>query len=225
MTQALDLVFFGPLGLALAAKDALPAWVDDGRNRILHQVDVARVVGEHVTRHGQKVVKRTLVGLGVMPGPPPPPTRRHPAEPDRQGDGRAGAAQPDAKSNGRHATGSGAAAAAGPRNRSAPAGPPRDRGTPGPPARGDDRPFAGGDISVDGSTEVGGPARQWPEPGGSASAQLAIPGYDSLSAFQVVQRLPGLAPPGLESVRAYEAAGRGRRTILTKISQLQSGRA
>jgi len=32
------------------------------------------------------------------------------------------------------------------------------------------------------------------------------------------------APPELEAVRTYEAAGRGRRTILTKIAQLQTGR-
>jgi hypothetical protein len=52
---------------------------------------------------------------------------------------------------------------------------------------------------------------------------LAIPGYDSLSASQVVSRLPGLAPGELEAVRVYELASRGRRTILSKISQLQTG--
>jgi len=52
-------------------------------------------------------------------------------------------------------------------------------------------------------------------------AALAIPGYDSLSASQVVQRLAGLSAPELESVRAYEATSRNRRTILTRISQLQ----
>ena len=57
------------------------------------------------------------------------------------------------------------------------------------------------------------------------SAELAIPGYDSLSASQVVQRLAGLSANELEAVRSYEAAGRGRRTILTKISQLQAGRS
>lgn len=58
-----------------------------------------------------------------------------------------------------------------------------------------------------------------PRPDGSA---LAIPGYDTLSASQVVQRLAGLSADELEAVRAYEAATRGRRTILSKISQLQS---
>ena len=50
---------------------------------------------------------------------------------------------------------------------------------------------------------------------------LAIPGYDSLSASQVVQRLDGLSGDELAAVRAYEEARRGRKTILSKISQLQ----
>ena len=53
------------------------------------------------------------------------------------------------------------------------------------------------------------------------TADLAIPGYDALSASQVVQRLAGLSPDELEQVRRYEAATRGRKTVLTKISQLQ----
>lgn len=52
---------------------------------------------------------------------------------------------------------------------------------------------------------------------------LAIPGYDALSAPQVVQRLDGLSDDELESVRAYEAAMRGRRTILGRIAQIQTG--
>ena len=52
---------------------------------------------------------------------------------------------------------------------------------------------------------------------------LAIPGYDALSASQVVQRLAGLSPAELDAVRAYEEATRGRRTILTKAAQLQGG--
>jgi hypothetical protein len=53
--------------------------------------------------------------------------------------------------------------------------------------------------------------------------QLAIPGYDSLSAAQVVQRLGGLGDAELDAVRLYEEAHRGRRTILCKIDQLQAG--
>ena len=53
-------------------------------------------------------------------------------------------------------------------------------------------------------------------------ATLAIPDYDGLSASQVVNRLAGLAPAELEDVQRYEAAHRGRKTILSKIAQLQA---
>lgn len=56
----------------------------------------------------------------------------------------------------------------------------------------------------------------------AAAETLAIPGYDSLSASQVLPRLDGLAAAELEAVRAYEGAHRGRKTILGRISQLQS---
>lgn len=51
---------------------------------------------------------------------------------------------------------------------------------------------------------------------------LAIPGYDSLSASQVLPRLEGLAAGELEAVRTYEVAHRGRKTILGRVAQLQS---
>lgn len=57
---------------------------------------------------------------------------------------------------------------------------------------------------------------------GAAAAALAIPGYDSLSASQVVERLDGLDTNELQAVRAYESAHRNRRTILGKIDQLAS---
>ena len=52
---------------------------------------------------------------------------------------------------------------------------------------------------------------------------LADHGYDTLSASQVVQRLGGLSGEELEAVRAYEEAGRRRKTILARVAQLQSG--
>ena len=59
-----------------------------------------------------------------------------------------------------------------------------------------------------------------PTNGAPSSADLPIPGYDELSASQVVERLVGLAPSELDAVHAYEAATRRRRTILGKIEQL-----
>jgi hypothetical protein len=198
--QVLDLAFFGPVGLALAAKEAVPDWVDKGRRRVGHQVGIAKMVGEHATRHGQKVVSETLVSFGLLPGPPPtapaapaaaPEARRRAAREAREEVSRK--AGPD-DGGGRSDADEGPAGTA---FRLDPAAPAANGGQPAPTAVG---------STLD-------------------SAELAIPGYDSLSASQVVQRLPGLVPPELEAVRTYEAAGRGRRTILTKISQLQTGRS
>jgi len=62
------------------------------------------------------------------------------------------------------------------------------------------------------------PSTNGPAPSASS---LAIPAYDTLSASQVVQRLAGLSADELEAVRAYESAGRGRKTILNKVDQLR----
>lgn len=69
--------------------------------------------------------------------------------------------------------------------------------------------------------------RSRPEPGALLREQepkqeLAIPDYDSLSASQVVNRLPSLSAEELEAVRAYEAGHRSRKTILNKVAQLQT---
>jgi hypothetical protein len=58
--------------------------------------------------------------------------------------------------------------------------------------------------------------------GSQADPMLPIPGYNSLSASQVVQRLTGLSVEELEAVRAYEASNRKRRTILGKIDQISA---
>jgi hypothetical protein len=62
---------------------------------------------------------------------------------------------------------------------------------------------------------------EMPVPGGGAD--LAIRGYDDLSASQVVDHLDGLARADLEAIRLYEATHRARNTILGKIEQLTRG--
>ena len=57
--------------------------------------------------------------------------------------------------------------------------------------------------------------------GKRATVDLAIPGYDTLSASQVVRRLDGLGEAELEAVRRYESGSRGRRTILNRIAQIR----
>jgi hypothetical protein len=70
-----------------------------------------------------------------------------------------------------------------------------------------------GPVGSDAPADPSGPR---PSPDG-----LAIPGYDSLAASQVVQRLAGLSSEELAAVGVYEAAHRGRRTVLTRVRQLQ----
>jgi hypothetical protein len=76
------------------------------------------------------------------------------------------------------------------------------------------------DSLVDGSQPAGslGGAN-----GSVSGTDLAIPGYDSLSASQVVQRLEGLSREELEEVHRHEQAHRHRRTILNRVDQLLSG--
>ncbi len=54
------------------------------------------------------------------------------------------------------------------------------------------------------------------------AADLAIVGYDLLSASQVVPRLESLTVAELDLVARYEAGTRGRKTILAKVAQLKS---
>lgn len=54
------------------------------------------------------------------------------------------------------------------------------------------------------------------------AADLAIPGYEDLPASDIVTRLSGLTREELEAVRVFEAAHRGRKTVLNKVAQIRS---
>ena len=54
----------------------------------------------------------------------------------------------------------------------------------------------------------------------NAETNLAIHGYEALSASQVVRRLDGLGPDELQAIFEHEAATRRRRTILHRTQQL-----
>lgn len=86
------------------------------------------------------------------------------------------------------------------------------RGAPSSPASAPDDASSGPAVSpepVDDTTE---PIL--------TDTRLPIEDYESLAASQVVDRLPTLTPAELEEVRAFEAAHRGRRTVLGRIEQL-----
>lgn len=190
LEQALDLVLYGPVGLAVTAGENRDEMVDKGRQRVSAQVGMARMIGQFAVAQAEKEARKLrerVVGAvngvrsdGATTAPPGPsdgaPTTASPT----------GAAPP--------AT--------------------RRRADAGSRAGGAAAPVTGGarSMAADGLPE--GPAR--------SSAHLAIPGYDTLSAPQVVQRLAGLAPEELAAVGAYEEAMRGRRTILSKVAQLRA---
>ncbi|MGH9227718.1 MAG: hypothetical protein ACRD07_03125 [Acidimicrobiales bacterium] len=94
----------------------------------------------------------------------------------------------------------------------------QDRSTDGTETRSRERAATRSDRSPAAVPESAAPG---PDVAGLAVTDLAIIDYDSLSASQVVTRLPGLTLDELEAVRAYEVAHRGRKTILNKIAQLQ----
>jgi hypothetical protein len=97
-----------------------------------------------------------------------------------------------------------------------------------PPVRPVEQANGGGAASASSPAASGSAANGSADghrPPAPPSDDLAIPGYDALSASQVVQRLDGLAAAELEAVREYETATRGRRTILSKIAQLQTERS
>lgn len=202
--QALDLVLYAPLGLAVTIAEELPELAQKGRARLGQRTAAARLIGQLAVAEGRRRLRKSAFS-GLVPtgaarrpaagtGPGPTPG----TEPDKPG---GGSGTPSTGGGGPAATvrGGGGESAATAARGVTPAAPPA---TP--------RDGAGGPAAV---VRAAGTA--------PASGELAIPGYDSLSASQVVQRLASLSGEELEAVRAYEAANRGRRTILARVAQLQ----
>lgn len=156
--QALDLLLYAPLGLAITAREELPKLIERGRQEVTGQVTMARVVGEFAVREGERQGSKLVRDAAERIRPPAPPEA-----------------------------------------------PPRPALARAPSTA---APVAAAAPSPNGARPSGG--------------DLAIPGYDSLSASQVVPRLAGLSREELEAVRAYEASTRGRKTILNRVAQLQA---
>lgn len=201
--RLLELVVFGPTGLAVTLVEEFPKFVEKGRHRVEGQVHTARLVGQFAFQMGRRQLEQSLAHLGAQPEA----QRVDDDEPDDVGRVRF-----DEPAPGRGADTSSRT--------------PTPTPTPTPvPA-----PAPAPGMSHDDERESG-PTPWRPTvwlgsggPNGTGSPpSLAIPGYDSLSASQVVQRLEGLSPPELEEVRAHEAAHRQRRTILHRVEQLLTG--
>ena len=195
--RTVDLVVFAPLGLALSAREVVPEMARRGRRRLNEQVAMARVIGEFAVsrarREAERLTRRARVqGEQTLAELGLAVEARDPRPSPPPGVHPPGAVPPPGSPSG--------ADSAGP---PPPPPPPRPR----PPAPPRARPPAPPDTAETGESTAG--------------ADLPIPGYDSLSATQVLQRLPGLSAEELAAVYAYELAGRGRRIILNRVAQLQ----
>ena len=74
----------------------------------------------------------------------------------------------------------------------------------------------------EGSQDSTAPREPAPDP---SEVDRCIPGYDDLSASQVVLLLGELDDEGLAAVASHEGSGRGRRTILNRVAQLVDERS
>jgi hypothetical protein len=191
---ALDLLLYVPVGLAITAAEELPKLAAKGRDRVHSQMTMARVVGQFAFAQGRKQLEHRLSA------------RTH----DRLSAGthdRLSARTHDRRS----AQNWGGQA-------ETPARPPVE---PEPEITYEDMVGVNGQTATPERTITSDAVGANPPRPSPRSAELAIPGYDSLSASQVVQRLAGLSPEELAAVGAYEQAHRARRTILNRVSQLQ----
>ena len=166
-----------------------------GRERLGVQISSARAVGELVVRMGGNEIRRISGRVAPPASRPPRPSPPTPLDGRRRGD------------PGGHRAG--ASARVGHRRHHRPDG----RAARRTAHRRDRRPA---------SASAGCPRVNGNVPPVST---LSIPGFDTLSASQVVQRLDGLSREELVSVRAYETSTRGRRTILNRVDQLLEERA
>lgn len=196
---ALDAFVYAPIGLLFEGSSVLPQLVEKGRN----QVTMARMIGQFALKQAGNEVAKVASRLGDHAA----------AVLERVGGSASPLAEPPPPP-----------AARAPEPRTGPS-----------PAREAARKVAAGEgpAPVERSSTAASKPKTKAKPAAKATAPaadaepvavaaLAIPDYDGLSASQVVNRLAGLEPDELEAVRRYELANRGRKTILSKIAQLQS---
>lgn len=169
-------------------------------------------------------------GLTPPPGSPAPRrSRRAGSATGGPASGAAGSSPPAARRSRAATPGRAGRAGSGASRSTRPTAPPR----PTPPARAPGQADASPVAPSAPSTPPATPsAPSTPPPAETEQSapnvgSLAIPGYDTLAASQVVQRLGSLGPDELDAIRRYEVATRGRRTVLHRIAQLSGsdGRA
>ena len=189
--RAIELLLFAPLGFALSARELLPELVERGRQQVTGQVTMARMIGQFAVQQGSAEAEKAFIRARAQ------------AQTALEQLGVLDQERPAPPAPARTAP---APAPAPAPSIAAPTAPGEDRAPTPVPVR-DERSSA--------AQAPAGAART------SADPDLAIPDYDSLSASQVLPRLSALSNEELEAVRAHEASHRGRKTILSKVAQLQ----
>lgn len=234
LEQAIETLVYAPIGLLFEGTSLLPQLVEKGRM----QVTMARMVGQFAVKQGQSEAAKAAAklqeqaagvlgliggavgaGSGIKPTPPSPEQPLPDAAPDaeevaapRPTAPRRRTPSPAREVTKRVASGGSAPSPSGSTG-STPATAAEAPETTGPPARA---------VADTGARGAGAASAPVAEPPAVEASTLAIPDYDGLSASHVVNRLAGLSSDELEAVRRYEALNRGRKTILSKIAQLQS---
>jgi hypothetical protein len=200
-----DYTVYAPIGLVVSIAEELPKLSEKGRERLAGRLQVARVIGRFAVGEAQRRVGRVLAE--GTPSPRGTTTSRP--------DGMASA--PARRSDAVTAVPAGGLTGSAERSRNGS----RARPTPAATHQTPVVPNEARAVIGEPSRESAGPDSKSAAP---AAASLAIPGYDTLAASQVVKRLGSLRPDELDAIRSYEIATRGRRTILHRIAQLAADR-
>lgn len=202
-----DVIFeyavYVPIGIAASVAEQLPELTEKGRRLASTRIHMARLMGEFAVGHAQRRFGRvnspenhsadaTLAASGDDGGPP----SRHGPESAAATDTTSPVSVTEIPAEAPPAATTGSAAGQGRRSRRPPSPAPNQAAVAASPL-----------PTTDAVPVV---------------ESLAIPGYDTLAASQVVQRLSSLEPDELEAVRRYELGTRGRRTILHRVAQLNA---
>jgi hypothetical protein len=230
--RLLDLAVYVPIGIAASVVEELPNLAEKGRLRFRGQLELARMLGKFAVAEAQRRAGKPAAAREPSPASSPPrAATAPPAPPPRAATAPPSTGAPASTAGPGPSTASPVSSAAQPgRTAPPPAAPPR----PKAPARNGAGSSKSGKVSAPGAPGTGASSPRSASPTGAQGAaaapevsSLPIPGYDTLAASQVVQRLASLRPDELDAVRRYEVATRGRRTILHRIGQLTTsdGRA
>ena len=196
LTRLVELTVYAPIGLVAVAREHLPDYVEQGRNRVEQRLTLARFIGQMVVTQGRRELERRLAESAERPSP----TR------SGSSSARSGAPRPTVGAEpGRRTEALRSTAAVGT-----------------DPVPSSDPASASEDTVTRGAADAGVEPMHRTHETDLAADALPIEGYESLAAAQVVARLADLDADGLDLLERFERSHRNRRTVLHRIEQLRS---